>query len=227
MEFGFRTSFNFIPERYKVSQQLRDWLSDMGFEVGVHDLNHDGSLFNSRSSFLKRAPEINWYLKQWKAQGFRAGAMYHDLDWIAELDVLYDSSTFDTDPFEPQKDGVGKIFPFLVQRNNGTAFAELPYTLAQDFTLFLLMKENTIDLWKLKLDWIAEHHGMALIDVHPDYLDFGRTDGKVTYPVRLYREFLEYCVKRYGQDYWAALPREVANYLLDQHGRGPRNHEGV
>src|SRR5438128_12671268 len=38
-EFGFRSSFNFIPESdYTVPPALRSWLSERGFEVGVHDL---------------------------------------------------------------------------------------------------------------------------------------------------------------------------------------------
>lgn len=45
---GFRSSFNFVPERYKVSPQLRQYLSDNGFEVGVHGLKHDGLMYFSK-----------------------------------------------------------------------------------------------------------------------------------------------------------------------------------
>ena len=44
--------------------------------------------------------------------------MLHNLEWFHDLNVKYDSSTFDTDPFEPQPDGVGTIFPFWVPRPN-------------------------------------------------------------------------------------------------------------
>ena len=45
LKFGFRSSFNFIPEgEYRVPDSLRHWLVENGFEVGVHDLNHDGKL---------------------------------------------------------------------------------------------------------------------------------------------------------------------------------------
>src|SRR2546422_602593 len=47
MELGFRSSFNLIPEgQYKVPLALRTWLTDHGFEVGVHDLHHDGKLYS-------------------------------------------------------------------------------------------------------------------------------------------------------------------------------------
>ena len=49
MELGFRSSFNFIPEgNYRVPAAFRDDLTRNGFEVGVHDLRHDGRLFRSR-----------------------------------------------------------------------------------------------------------------------------------------------------------------------------------
>jgi len=34
--------------------------------------------------------------------GFSLPSMHHNLEWIGELDIEYDASTFDTDPFEPQ-----------------------------------------------------------------------------------------------------------------------------
>ena len=44
--------------------------------------------------------------------------------------------------------------------------------MAQDSTLFLLLKEKSIELWRKKLDWITAHQGMVLLNVHPDYIDF-------------------------------------------------------
>ncbi len=38
--------------------------------------------------------------------------------------------------------------------------------------LVILMQEKNIDIWKQKLDWISEHSGMALLNTHPDYIDF-------------------------------------------------------
>ena len=61
-ELGFVSSFNFVPERYNVSQEVRDKLVNMGFEVGIHGLNHDGKLFASRKIFDERAKKINDYI---------------------------------------------------------------------------------------------------------------------------------------------------------------------
>ena len=116
MRSGFRSSFNLVPEGdYRVTKELRDWLTGNGFEVGVHDIHHDGKLFRSHKNFTKSAPLINQYLKAWDAVGFRSAFMLRNLDWIHGLDIAYDLSTFDTDPFEPQCDGTNTIFPFWIE----------------------------------------------------------------------------------------------------------------
>src|SRR5216684_3536436 len=75
---GFRSSFNFIPEgNYKVPSELRNELASHGFEIGIHDLKHDGRLFASRREFSRKALRINGYLRDWNAAGFRSGFMLH------------------------------------------------------------------------------------------------------------------------------------------------------
>lgn len=214
LKLGFRSSFNLVPERYQVSSALRYLLKKNGFEVGVHGLNHDGKLYSSRQMFNQRAERINQYLKDWNVVGFRSPAMHHNLEWIHELNIQYDASTFDTDPFEPQPDGVGTIFPFHVNgRIDRPGYIELPYTLPQDYTLFILMQEKNIDIWKKKLDWIVAQGGMALINTHPDYMNFGdETLKREEYPVKYYEELLEHITSKYKGQYWQALPRTMASF---------------
>ena len=277
MQLGFRSCFNFIPEGdYAVPSTLRTWLVENGFEVGVHDLYHDGKLFLTEKEFRRNVVRINHYLKEWGAVGFRSGFMLSELDWLHDLDIQYDCSTFDTDPFEPQPDGVSTIFPFWVPRSSNavpgsefpipssgspvqgstvqsstvqgsqfpvpgsgspvqgsglppsdsptpplhhsttplsSGYVELPYTLPQDSTLFLLFRERHPDIWFQKLDWIAKHGGMALLNVHPDYLRFeGEPASSRTYPVDHYARFLRYAIERHGTTFWNPLPRDVARY---------------
>lgn len=214
MDLGFRSSFNFVPEgQYNTPSSLRSFLVEHGFEVGVHDLHHDGKLYRSKAGFSAAARRINDYLNQWQAVGFRSAFMLHNLEWLKELDVLYDGSTFDTDPFEPQPDGVNTIFPFWVARADRSGYVELPYTLAQDSTLFLTLGERTNEIWKRKLDWLAEHGGLALVNVHPDYMAFGECVKRAEYPAMLYKNFLEHVSARYGSDAWFALPGDIARFV--------------
>ncbi len=209
---GFRSSFNFVAEDYKVSQKLQNDLRTNGFEIGQHNIHHKNP-FTSKEHFQKLATKINHYLKEWNAVGFHSPSMYHNLEWMHELNIEYDASTFDTDPFEPQPDGVGTIFPFWVSGNsNQKGYVELPYTLPQDFLLFILMRQKNIDIWKKKLDWIAENGGMALFISHPDYIDFNNNSHYEKYPVKYYEEFLTYIKDRYKDQYWHALPRDMAKF---------------
>jgi hypothetical protein len=217
-QFGFRSSFNFIPAGdYEATAELREEVIRNGFEVGVHDLYHDGKLFRSRTEFSDRAARINRYLRDWGASGFRSGFMHHQLDWIHELEITYDASTFDTDPFEPQPDGMNTIFPFWVPGpSKRGGYVEMPYTLPQDSTLFLLLREPSTEIWRRKVDWIAAHEGMVLVNVHPDYMALGGTSvwGQ-DYPHQRYEELLEYIRQRYAGQYWHALPRQIAEFCAD------------
>jgi len=215
MEMGFRSCFNFIPEgSYDVPAELRAWLLENGFEVGVHDLHHDGRLFASREGFVRKAARINQYTQTWGATGFRAGFMLRNLEWLHDLETRYDCSTFDTDPFEPQSDGAGTIFPHWMAPppgHKGQGYVELPYTLPQDSTLFLLLREKTPEIWLNKLDWVASKGGMALVNVHPDYVCFeGERPGHRTFPVAHYRALLSHLRQQYAGTCWETLPGRIA-----------------
>ena len=210
---GFKASFNFVPERYKIQIKFIQRLKEFGFEVGVHGLKHDGKLFLSKRIYQQRAIKINQYISDWGAEGFYSPSMHRDLSRIHALEIRYDQSTFDTDPFEPQPSSVSRIYPFTVcVDGSNTGYIELPYTLPQDHTLFVILKEKGIEIWKKKLDWIVEKGGMALIKTHPDYMAFDNKPRFEQYPASLYFELLEYIKKQYQGLYWHALPREVAEF---------------
>jgi hypothetical protein len=114
------------------------------------------------------------------------------------LEVEYDASFFDSDPFEPMPGGTMSLWPFTIGR-----FTELPYTLAQDFTLLDVLGEPGPRLWLEKTAYLRRYGGMALLNAHPDYLGEGRHR-------RAYADFLE-AARRDGPC-WNALPRDAARW---------------
>ena len=196
-DLGFRSSFNFVPERYPLDEALIAALRRDGFEVGVHGLNHDGRLFESKAEFDRRASLINRHAQRLGAVGFRSPSTLRNPYWMQALDIAYDLSFFDTDPYEPMPGGVMTLWPFEIGR-----FMELPYTLAQDHTLSAVLGERTPRVWLDKLQFIKAHCGMALVNSHPDYLR-----DKATWEI--YATFLRTVQ---GQPYWHALPRDVAGW---------------
>ncbi|HQK28351.1 MAG TPA: DUF354 domain-containing protein [Smithellaceae bacterium] len=219
-EVGFKSTFNFVPEGYNCSPEIRRALINNGFGVGLHGLTHDGRVFQNRKKFDRVVPKINAYLHDWQIKGFSSPSMLGNLDWISQLDIEYDCSTFDTDPFEPQANDVETIFPFIVVNSSRTkSFVELPYTLPQDHCLFIILKEKDISLWQKKLDWIVSQGGMALLNTHPDYMSFNRerTEPEV-YPADYYRDFLLYIKEKYEGQYWNATHAEVASFWKENMG---------
>src|ERR1700681_123186 len=196
--YGFRSSFNFVPERYPLDYQLIDDLRARGFEIGVHGLKHDGKLFTSQGAFLRKAERINRALKRLNAVGFRAELTHRHPEWMQALEIEYDTSFFDTDAYEPISGGTMSLWPFILGR-----FVELPYTLAQDYTVTEVLQETTPRLWLEKVEVLRTYSGMALLNTHPDYLRSPHT-------WRVYETFL--AAMRESSDYWHALPREVARW---------------
>lgn len=205
---SFRSSFNFVPERYRVDKSLIGELRERGFEIGVHGLKHDGKLFSSHTEFMRRAARINYYLKEYGAVGFRSPLTHRHPHWMQALEIEYDLSFFDSDPFEPMPGGTMSIHPFFIGR-----FVELPYTLAQDYTLISVLGETTPRLWLEKAELIEKYHGMALVNSHPDYL-------RDPASLELYRDFLSTMKAR--NQYWHALPRDVAAWWKNRADASPR-----
>ncbi len=196
-KYGFRSSFFFVPEDYDVHRSLIRALQKDGFEVGVHGLKHDGRLFNSYNIFQNNIKKIKKYADEWNANGFRSPSLLRHTEWMKELPFEYDSSFPDTDPFGPQPGGCLSIFPFFLGN-----LVELPVTLAQDHTLFVILKKNDIKIWKQKIDWIEKKNGVALVIVHPDYFD-----KKVE---KYYMELLDYVSNK--ENYWHALPILICDW---------------
>ncbi|WP_231603273.1 polysaccharide deacetylase family protein [Neorhodopirellula pilleata] len=196
--YGLRSAWNVVPYKYRVDLGILRDLQDRGHEIGVHGFNHDGRLFESKRIFDRRTIPINRALRDFRATGFRAPMVHRNLEWQQALDVDYDASTFDYDPFQAMPGGVGGVWPFIVGK-----LVELPYTLPQDHTLLVTLGETEPTTWFRKFEYLRSLSGMAMLITHPDYLD---TPGRLD----VYRRFLEYVAEQ--SDCWTTLPHEVARW---------------
>ena len=173
-------------------------LQTRGFEIGVHGWRHDGRMYESLERFAEDCVEINRVLKKWNSVGFRSPMTHRHPVPMQELRIQYDTSFFDSDPWEPMPGGVMTIWPFMCGR-----FVELPYTLPQDHTLIQTVRDRTPTIWLEKTAFIAAHRGMALLNSHPEYIC---RDGNL----RMYEDYLDAVAAWDGA--WVALPRDVASW---------------
>jgi hypothetical protein len=165
-QYGIKSAFQIIPEdRYSVPQSFLDSVRERGFEVNVHDLNHDGHLFDDRELFLDRAKHINRYGRAFESQGFRSAMLRRNLEWFDALEFSYDMSAPNVGHLEAQQGGCCTIFPFF----NGKLL-EIPVTMTQDYSLFHMLKSYSIELWKQQIEIIMRKHGIMSVIVHPDYI---------------------------------------------------------
>ena len=168
--FRIRASFQVVPEeRYPVTPEFLNSIRQRGFEVVVHDLNHDGRLFRDRELFLERAAKINSYGKKFGATGFRAGILYRNQEWYDALDFEYDMSVPNVAHLDPQRGGCCTVMPYFI----GDVL-ELPVTMTQDYTLFNILNDYSTELWERQIKLIMEKHGLISVIIHPDYLTGSR-----------------------------------------------------
>lgn len=208
---GYRSSWNFVPKRYEVTPTMLAELRAQGCEIGVHGLYHDGRDLGSWEVFTRRLPEMQHYRDRWQAGGFRSPATHRTWEWMPLLGFDYDSSSPDTDPFEPQAGGCCSLLPFY----NGD-LVELPITLPQDHTIFTILGERDERAWLDKASIIRQYEGMALLITHPDYID-GTS-------LRAYERLLD----RLGEDdgLWCALPGEVTDWWRTRAASNPIRQNG-
>jgi hypothetical protein len=200
--FGIKASFQIVPEeRYTVPASLIDTIRYRGFEVGVQDLNHDGRLFDDKEEFVRRASLINRYAGQYEAKGFRAAVLYRTPDWYESLDVSFDMSMPNVAHLDPQRGGCCTVMPYFIGK-----VLEIPVTTTQDYTLFHILNQHSIDLWKTQIDLILKKNGLASFIIHPDYIIEKETRS-------VYEKLLSHLRElRSRTDIWFALPGEIDNW---------------
>lgn len=196
---GIKAAFQLIPEVHEaVWLQTAGRLRGRGFEVNLHDLNHDGRLFADREAFLARAARINRYAREFGCEGFRSGAMYREQDWFDAFEFAYDMSVPNAAHLEPQRGGCCTVMPYFV----GDVL-ELPLTTTQDYTLFHILGDYSTTLWEEQIRLIMGRHGLVSVITHPDYM-VGAREREV------YVRLLQHLVERRDRDgLWMALPGEI------------------
>jgi hypothetical protein len=197
--FGIKSSFQIIPEeRYSVSPTFLASVRQRDFEVVIHDLNHDGHLYRDRDQFLRRAAKINSYGEQYGAAGFRAAVLYRKQLWFDALRFSYDMSVPNVAHLDPQQGGCCTVMPFFIGN-----ILELPVTTTQDYMLFYMLNDYSINLWKRQIELIMQKHGLVSFIVHPDYIMKPRE--RV-----IYEELLSYLADlRDTKRIWTTTPGEV------------------
>jgi hypothetical protein len=197
--YGIKASFGGVPEeRYELSHEYVREIRDRGFEFNIHDLNHDGHLFRDHGEFLRRANKINEYGRRYNARGFRAGSMYRNPEWYDAFEFSYDMSIPNIAHLEPQRGGCCTVMPYFIGN-----ILELPLTTTEDYSVFHVLNEYSIDLWKNQTDLIREKNGLISFLAHPDYLIEARA--RKVYETLL--DWLQQMVER--EKIWMALPGDV------------------
>jgi hypothetical protein len=102
---------------------------------------------------------------------------------------------------EAQRGGCCTVFPYFIGN-----ILELPVTTTQDYSLFYVLRDYSLDLWKTQVNTILSKHGVTSFIVHPDYIQTRRADN-------LYRNLLDYLTRhRAERGLWITTPGELNDW---------------
>src|SRR5262249_46532590 len=175
-----------------------DSIRRRGHELAIHDLNHDGHLYKNKEQFLQRAAKINAYGKEYKTDGFRAGVLYRKQVWYDSLKFAYDMSVPNVAHLDPQRGGCCTVMPYFIGD-----ILEIPVTTIQDYTLFNILGDFSIQIWKQQTEMIRERSGLMSFIIHPDYITEKRE-------CAVYKELLQHLSElREENGVWLTTPSEV------------------
>jgi hypothetical protein len=102
---------------------------------------------------------------------------------------------------EPQQGGCCTVMPFKLGH-----LVELPLTVTQDYALFRIFEDYSMDLWEREIQYLLRKHALINIIVHPDYIIDRRARN-------LYCMLLQRLADlRDRRKLWVPLPRDAARW---------------
>jgi hypothetical protein len=174
-------SIGFVPEASWPTQAFAESLVAEGCELYLHDLRHDGKLPYLAPAAMRAAIDRVFALSSWARplmRGFRAGQLLtsHALREVVGELFEYDLSIPDTERGGPYgyAAGCATVFPFRVG-----SLMEIPLTLPQDVYLrhvYRLSADEALTVWRTKLAHIMGVGGVAVLNVHPIWVNPDRPD---------------------------------------------------
>jgi hypothetical protein len=108
---------------------------------------------------------------------------------------------------DPQRGGCCTVMPYFLDE-----VLELPVTTIQDYTLFYILKDYSINIWKQQIDLIMKKHGLLSFIIHPDYVIQPREQA-------IFKELLAYLRQlRDEKNVWTTTPSEVNRWWRQRDG---------
>jgi hypothetical protein len=99
---------------------------------------------------------------------------------------------------DPQRGGCCTVMPYFIGD-----LLEIPVTDIQDYSLFNILNDYSIDIWKRQTALILSRHGLMSFIIHPDYIIEARARAT-------FEALLDHLANlRDKQNVWTALPREI------------------
>ena len=203
---NIRSTNFWVTHLYKLNHNLLKWACNNGFEIGLHDYNHDGNLaMLNKDEISLRIDYCNDFIKEYFVNGIRSPGFLRSLDFYQTVknSFDYDMSIVDYSFLFPfTGDGCRTSFPFFYKE-----ILLIPTSLLRDGEAVALglHPEEILNTWINKYNWLKSKKSLIVLLTHPDKGFSGNNK-----MIEIYKNFLEYVTN--DDECWITTGKELSNY---------------
>jgi len=168
MEYGFRSIFNVVGQKYQIDYDILDWLIENGFEIGLHGYNHDNKLiFLPESEIRRRIESCRGIMELYDIKNFRSPSWFRNIKLFNVIKdyFLFDYSYLDTDILCPSGNGGC----FWTKTFSLSDLIHIPTTIPFEAPLYFnYSPDKLVNFWEPKIRWLQKCKGNIVVITHTD-----------------------------------------------------------
>ena len=206
-KLNIRSTNFWVTNLYKLNHDLLKSAFEAGFEIGLHDYNHDGRLAMLKKEEIKKRIDLSKdFITEYSVTGIRSPGFLRSVNFYSAIKDLfnYDMSIVDYSFLFPfSGDGCRTSLPLYL--NN---LLLIPNSLIRDGeALALGLKTKEIfNVWLKKYEWLKSKKSLSVLLTHPDKEFSGSKE-----MLSVYKDFLEYVAN--DNECWITTAKDLSNHM--------------
>lgn len=209
-KLGVKSTNFWVTHLYELKHSFLKELQKEGFEIALHDYNHDGRLVMlSKDEIRKRLELSKDFISKYSVKGIRSPGFLRSKNFyhIVKEYFSYDMSIIDFSYLFPfSGDGCKTAMPFYLDN-----LLIMPTSLLRDgeARAMRLKPKEILNFWINKYNWLKSKNCLIVLLTHPEQGFSGNNE-----MLSVYKEFLEYLTN--DSTCWITTAINLSDHLKEK-----------